>query len=187
MASASLRRTATDIWAQNPLPTRRTEGERSAPVTKKTAETKVDLTEELLQAAMDGEAARCQDAIEAGGDVNAASETGKTALYWAARAGDMEICRMLIDAGADANASDQDGWTPLHAAVSRNRAETAKLLIEAGIDVDTKNSEGLAALDVARLSRQDAVARAIEEAVSLAHAQRVKALTVLRDKKRKGG
>ncbi|MCP4410314.1 MAG: ankyrin repeat domain-containing protein [Gammaproteobacteria bacterium] len=154
-------------------------------MTEKPAKATVDLTEELLQAAMDGEAARCQEAIKAGADVNAASETGKTALYWAARAGDTEICRMLIDAGADANASDKDGWIPLHAAVSRNRTETAKLLINAGIDADTKNSEGLTALDVARLSRQDAVARAIEEAISLRHSDRTKALKVLRDRKRK--
>ncbi len=84
--------------------------------------------------------------IEAGADVTAKDNYGRTPLLHAARwfdeATPPEIVTLLIDAGADVNAKDDDGQTPLLFAAGSSSPEVVTLLIEAGADVNAKGNDG---------------------------------------------
>jgi ankyrin repeat protein len=49
--------------------------------------------------------------LEAHAHVNAADDTGRTALMWAANKGNQEIVEMLLKAGANKNMRDKNGMT----------------------------------------------------------------------------
>jgi ankyrin repeat protein len=51
--------------------------------------------------------------LENGAKVNAATDSGFVALFWAARYGHKEVVKVLIEKGADVNAKDKDGMTAL--------------------------------------------------------------------------
>jgi ankyrin repeat protein len=57
-------------------------------------------------------------ALENGADVNAASQTGDTALHAAATMGYTSVVQALADSGADINAKNKQGQTPLKALLS---------------------------------------------------------------------
>ena len=82
-------------------------------------------------------------AVELGADVNAASESGDTALHFAAHHGFNSVVRYLVGRGADPNAQNARGQTPLDFALGVGRvparnpaagtdASTADLLRELG-------------------------------------------------------
>lgn len=77
--------------------------------------------------------------VEAGADVGARDEMGRTPLHIAAAYGNEPACRALINGGADINAKDGDGSTPLH--ITYDMA-IATLLVEQGADVMVKNDFG---------------------------------------------
>jgi ankyrin repeat protein len=81
--------------------------------------------------------------IEAGADLEAKAEDGRTTIHIAAGWGHTEIVRILIQAGADLEARDSNDWTPLHRAALNSRTEAAKALIQAGADI----SAGFDSLD----------------------------------------
>jgi ankyrin repeat protein len=78
--------------------------------------------------------------LQAGAQVNARDERGRTALHAAAAAGYTDIVQLLLEHGADAAAADADGVTPVDAALGKMRGRgrglatahpsTAKLLQE---------------------------------------------------------
>ena len=51
--------------------------------------------------------------LERGADVNATTDEGFSALFWAVRYGHGEVAKVLIEKGADANAKDKGGATLL--------------------------------------------------------------------------
>ena len=55
-------------------------------------------------------------ALELGGDVNAASSKGDTALHGAAARGANPIVGLLVEKGARFDPKNKQGWTPLHVA-----------------------------------------------------------------------
>lgn len=79
--------------------------------------------------------ARCiATLIDAGADVDAASETGKTPLIHAAQSLNGHATQALIEAGADVNASDHYGRTALMFAIAAGAPGIVEDLLEAGAD-----------------------------------------------------
>ena len=89
----------------------------------------MDPVEELIGAAMVGNAERVQKLLDAGVDPNATEEgSHRRALAYAANAESVDTVSILLDAGAEIDATDCDGWTPLMVATSsRSEAIAARL------------------------------------------------------------
>ena len=84
--------------------------------------------------------------LEAGADLNAKDEDGRTALMWAAE-NTPEVVSVLLRAGADINVRDNYGSTVLiRAAQNCENPDVITVLVEAGADVNAKNNDGDTAL-----------------------------------------
>jgi ankyrin repeat protein len=71
--------------------------------------------------------------VDAGADVNAANDSGETALMWAAYYANAILMRTLLEAGADPNGRDEDGHSALDfARRTEGLPGLADLLLEAG-------------------------------------------------------
>jgi ankyrin repeat protein len=70
--------------------------------------------------------------IKRGANVNAKTDSGFVALFWAARYGHLEVAKLLIAHGADVNAKDRDGMTALRWASTNQHAKVVEFLREAG-------------------------------------------------------
>ncbi|MDU8911662.1 ankyrin repeat domain-containing protein [Aestuariicoccus sp. MJ-SS9] len=77
--------------------------------------------------------------IDAGTDVNARDEVGKSALHWVATARP-EVIAALLAAGADVNAKDEWNRTPLHFVAATGAVENIRLLLDAGAEVNAKTA-----------------------------------------------
>jgi ankyrin repeat protein len=85
----------------------------------------------LMYAALYGDAEMLRMMLAAGGNPNATSDFGATALMWAVE--DFAKARLLLDAGADPNAASGFGRTPLSlATISPAATATAELLLARG-------------------------------------------------------
>jgi len=77
--------------------------------------------------------------LDAGADVNAATNEGKRPLHFAARSGSAEAATLLIAKGAEVKAGMQNGNTPLHFASS---VEVARVLLDHGAEVNAPGAGG---------------------------------------------
>jgi len=87
--------------------------------------------------------------IEAGADVNAKDEQGKTPLSLAASRGFLSFIPILRDAGADVNTKDNAGMTPLHWAAYLGHIEVVHFLLSFGADINAKTNGGSTPLHIA--------------------------------------
>ena len=101
---------------------------------------------------------RLRDALNRGGNPNAADSEGKTALHLAAERNSIEYAKILLDHPAiEKDLRDEDGRTPLMSAVERNHPVPSvfRKLISKGADVNLTRDDGnfplYAAVGIGRL------------------------------------
>lgn len=91
--------------------------------------------------------------IEAGANINARGEEGRTALHVAIKWACQRARKLLITAGADVGAEDILGRTPLHVGAARGHKPTFQLLLDAArqksVPLTTQSSYGLTVIEEA--------------------------------------
>ncbi|OQS04362.1 serine/threonine-protein kinase TNNI3K, partial [Thraustotheca clavata] len=87
--------------------------------------------------------------IDAGDNINQATDNGATPLCIAAQNGHHYAVSTLIDAGADVNQAMKDGSTPLHFAAQNGHSETVSALIAAGANINQVDKNGATPLHIA--------------------------------------
>ncbi len=115
--------------------------------------TVIDINEDILKAAFEGQTAELRGLIESEENMDAIMKDCRTALLLASVRGHTESVRVLIDEGVNVNWETERGGTALMwAAGSReNTADTVKVLLQEGADVNAKTVDGCTALmDAAR-------------------------------------
>ena len=95
----------------------------------------------LHEAALRGEVASVQAALDAGADVNGADEEGRTALMLAAFDGHTGAVDLLLRRGARVDSQDAAGRTALMYAVSGPNTPTVQRLLAAAPAVDLRDRE----------------------------------------------
>jgi ankyrin repeat protein len=98
--------------------------------------------------------ARLWKLIEAGGDITAASSTGRIPLHYAAEKGTANCVALLCEEhqkkGLDINVQDIKGEAPLHIAAHRGDEAVVRLLLDAGGDIFLYDHERLQPYEIAR-------------------------------------
>jgi uncharacterized protein len=103
----------------------------------------------LLQAVNSGDTVETRRLIEAGADVNAASNSGVTPLMNAAGMGNKEAVELLLQKGANVNYRTAGNYTALMNAALVGHVEVVKILLSAGADPTVKDAGGRTALTYA--------------------------------------
>ena len=111
----------------------------------------------LMRAAWRGIAAQVSRLIGLGLDLEAATDSGATALT---EARDLDIARALIEAGANVNPV-RGGWSPLMRAAQARTVEQVDYLLTAGADPNIVSSNSASALTVAQARRDGPASKAI--------------------------
>ena len=123
---------------QGGVPTQQT------PTTSQPSQEQINIR--LRNAAYEGDLARVRQQLNAGAEINGRSNSGLTALHYAASVGHANIVRTLIAAGANVNALNSDRDTPLHLAASgqgpNSNIDVIRLLVNAGANVNARNNNG---------------------------------------------
>jgi hypothetical protein len=84
--------------------------------------------------------------LDGGADVNAADQSGRTALMHASLRGHDELAAILVRRGADVNLPDKRGTTSLMVAVEKNNVGIVRLILSKGANVNAKDRNGDTAL-----------------------------------------
>jgi len=116
---------------------------------------------ELHYAANEGDFAKVEALIAAGGSVTLADDNGWTPLHFAAQANSLPIAKVLLAAGAPVDPQDSHGNTPLFRAVfsSRGDGDLIILLRLHGADPYRGNAHGQSPVGLARLIANHPVAQ----------------------------
>jgi ankyrin repeat protein len=97
----------------------------------------------LHYAALEGDLAATQAALDAGAHVGAPDRAGYTPLHFAAQSSAAAVIEHLIGRGAPLEAEDVHGNTPLWTATFNDKTgDSVRLLLEAGADPDHVNRAG---------------------------------------------
>ena len=94
-------------------------------------------SENLVQAAEEGNAEWLSQLIKAGANVNKADKFGNLAAHKAAAKGHRKCLRLLMKAGTNVNKSDKMERTPITQAAMYGNGDCVQLLIESGADVNS--------------------------------------------------
>ncbi|CAI7636162.1 unnamed protein product [Penicillium palitans] len=95
--------------------------------------------------------------LERGAIVDAQTETGETALLWAAQGGSVASAELLLDNGADFTRTDINGTTPLHRAALQGHEEIVKMLLQKGASTTVQDEDGWTPLHGAVIKQHDKV------------------------------
>lgn len=102
--------------------------------------------EQLFKAVEDSDTERIEQMIQAGANINAQDQNGRTSTMIATYNNDLTSAKVLIEAGADVNIQDDMQNTPFLYAGAEGYLDILKLTIEAGADPAITNRYGGTAL-----------------------------------------
>ncbi|XP_058456851.1 ankyrin-1-like [Malaya genurostris] len=77
------------------------------------------------------------------------TDSGITALHYAAERGNLKIIKYFCNNGANVNIAARDGRTPLHYAAEAKRLDVIKYLVSKGANVNISDNDGMTVLDYA--------------------------------------
>lgn len=118
----------------------------------------------LMEASREGNTDMVRLLIQKGSDVNARTDSGKTALMEAVLFhGDESTVRLLLDEKAAIDATNNQGWTALMYAAFHGRESIARLLVDQKAAINIKDGLGWTALMYAAVSGREAIARLLIE------------------------
>ena len=98
--------------------------------------------QELVEAVKAGDEDAVRTYLAQGGNANAASPEGTTALMWAIDGQNPALAQLLIESGAGIFSVNRYGITALHLAARVGDAATTRLLLAAGADANASLPEG---------------------------------------------
>ena len=116
-----------------------------------------DSDAKLFAAAGTGDVGQVEQAIAAGGNVNATDTLSRTPLFAAAFCNHPQIATLLVEKGGEVDAKDWNGITPLHATIIAGGEETAKALIAKGANINSLNASSRTPLHLAAATDQAAL------------------------------
>ena len=93
----------------------------------------------LMVAAKTGNTALAKALVEAGADVNEATETNGTPFMFAALGDQQEMAQWLLDQGADLNTVGSNGWTALTIAAAKGQVHMLQWLISQGAQTQVRD------------------------------------------------
>ena len=106
-------------------------------------------TEDIYEAAYNGNTRELRNLIARGGCVNASGNFGKTPLHYAVESGQTPTVTFLLQHQANVNAQDGRGETPLHTAARAGHFEIVQLLLHNFATRDKRNIYDQTARDIA--------------------------------------
>ncbi|RLK47117.1 ankyrin repeat protein [Alkalispirillum mobile] len=119
----------------------------------------------LMVAAMEGDLAGVEHALQRGADPHATEPCGYTPLMRGAQSGDTGVVARLLEAEADIDAADEAGFTPLMVATRRGHQPVVEKLLAAGADPSqVERSTGGTALIHAAQTGHAGIAKALLDA-----------------------
>ena len=105
--------------------------------------------------------------LDAGAQVQARNNKGRTPLHAAALWGTPEHIAAMVGGGADIYFGDESGDTPLHLAAGSGTAENIAALLSAGADLDARNKLGNTPLSSAARSKPENIPILLQAGASL--------------------
>src|SRR3990167_7160843 len=142
--------------------------------------------EDLLAAAIAGDSAGVEAALDAGANINSVNIHGSTALILAAFEGHRDIVRLLLDRGADINTINIHGSTVLFYAARSGLTDIVQLLLDRGMNIDQTNNGGFTPImSAAQQGHTDTVRLLLDRGANINHVNQ-DGNTTLRAAKRTG-
>lgn len=124
-----------------------------------------NLNNALIIAAAEGHKHIVRYLLSQNVQINFKNKKGYTALHFAVNDCNHRIVKLLLDSGTDVNAQDNDKNTPLSIAAFKGDINSTKLLLKTHINVHLKNKQGYDARSIAIISKNNAIAKLIEEKI----------------------
>jgi len=91
-----------------------------------------NINAELLTASAAGDAARVEELLGQGANIETRDADGHTAISLAAHEGHIGVMELLIQKGANINARSGNGTTPLISSIDSHNLDAVKLLLKKG-------------------------------------------------------
>jgi len=101
--------------------------------------------------------------VNRGAYIDAADQSGRTALHVASVHGNRSTCLELLDLGCNVNAVDKKGNTALHHCAINNKAPIARLLLDRGVNEEAINVDTLTAFKIAMDKKHQRIIEVLSE------------------------